>query len=37
MMAQSDLVTTLDQISPGIVGELGMGVFRRLQGVGPLF
>jgi hypothetical protein len=34
-MAPSDLVTTLDEIDPRIVGELGSDVFMRLRGVGP--
>lgn len=35
-MAQASVVTELDGIDPRIVGELGAGVFKRLQGVSPL-
>lgn len=38
-MAQPSVVTTLDDINPGIVGELGMDILNRLQevqGVRPL-
>lgn len=35
-MAPAALVTQLDEIDPRIVGEIGSGVFRRLQGVRPL-
>lgn len=33
VMAQPDIVTMLDEIDTGIVGELGAQIFRRLQGV----
>lgn len=36
VMAPADLVTTLDEIDPRIVGELGLEVFGRLRGVRPL-
>lgn len=36
VMAQASIVTTLDEIDPRIVGEIGMGVFQRLQGADPL-
>ena len=36
VMAPADLVSTLDEIDPRIVGELGMEVFGRLRGVRPL-
>jgi hypothetical protein len=32
-MAPPSLVTTLDEISTAIVGEIGSAVFRRLQGI----
>lgn len=36
VMAQADIVTQLDEIDPRIVGEIGAGVFKRLQGIRPL-
>lgn len=36
VMAPADLVSTLDEIDPRIVGELGLEVFGRLRGVRPL-
>jgi hypothetical protein len=36
VMAQRAIVSELDEISPGIIGELGGEVFKRLQGVRPL-
>ena len=36
VMAQPEIVTILDEIDANIVGEIGAGVFRRLQGIDPL-
>ena len=35
-MAQASLVTTFDELDPRIVGEIGGGIFQRLQTVSPL-
>ena len=35
-MAHPKIVDVLDRIDPGIVGELGAGVWRRLRGADPL-
>jgi hypothetical protein len=35
VMAQASIITTLDEIDPRIIGELGSSVFRRLQGISP--
>jgi hypothetical protein len=33
VMAQADVVSALDQVSPGIVSEIGSAVYRRLVGI----
>lgn len=37
VMAKADIIQALDDIDPRIVGEIGAGVFRRLQGISPKF